>query len=92
MIKKITNKITIEVEVNQIPEGWFCEAEKLGTMKTKTGRIGIFYGLKSKSLLFEFPDKTRWFIENKDVCRTVIMAILNQEAEDETEPNEVDIF
>lgn len=54
--------MTIEVEVNQVPEDWFCEAEKLGTIKTKAGRVEILYGLKSKSLLFQFPDKTRWFI------------------------------
>lgn len=76
--------MTIEVEVNQVPEDWFCEAEKLGTIKTKAGRVEILYGLKSKSLLFKFPDKTRWFIENREVAKKVIMAILNQEPENET--------
>ena len=71
-----------------MPSGWFCEAERLGMMKTEAGRVEIFTALKSKSLLFEFPDKTRWFIENKEVCRAVIIAILDQEPEDETEQND----
>jgi hypothetical protein len=84
MIKKVINKIVVEIEINQVPAGWFCEAEKLGVMKTPSGKVQILTGIKSKSLLFEFPDGTRYFIENKDVCRKVIMVVLNQEPEDET--------
>lgn len=78
MIKKITNRILVEIEVNQVPEGWFCEAEKLGVMKTKSGTVQILTGTKSKSLMFEFPNKTRYFIENKDVCRLVVSKILGE--------------